>query len=143
MLSGFELEPPVRYLNVSVRNLDKEVKALPATNLRVALKGAKVRIYPPVLGSSLLGQLANCGGKGLCGKCVIRVVDNPAGLTDRTPSETKLLGPTSPQARLACQAQICDDVTIDVRKTQLNSVKGILEEAEAARANHDKIIGAA
>lgn len=140
-------ETSVRYLKVSVRNLDKEIKVRPAgsvasTNLRMVLKKAKVPLYPPVLGSLFLGQMANCGGKGLCGKCGVRVVDNPAGLTDRTPSETKLLGATSPQARLACQAQVCGDVTVDVRKTSLNSATALLDEADAARQNHDKIVGA-
>jgi len=140
-------ETSVRYLKVSVRNLDKEIKVRPSANLREVLLGAKLTIYPKTLGMQWLGNsklpiLGNCGGHGICGKCNVRVVDNPAGLSDRTKSEEKFLRSASPQARLACQAQVCGDVTVDVRKTSLNSATALLDEADAARQNHDKIVGA-
>ncbi len=53
-----------------------------------------------------------CGGRGFCGKCVVRVIDGR--LTEETGNE-KLHG-LPPGYRLACQARILGDVTVEIRK---------------------------
>lgn len=57
---------------------------------------------------------AICGGRGICGKCRIRVVRG--SLSPPTEAERKHLdGLLSSGIRLACQARILGDVTIDVQ----------------------------
>jgi Na+-transporting NADH:ubiquinone oxidoreductase subunit NqrF len=131
----------VRYLTVTVRGQDKPIKTPPepSQNLRELLLRHKQPLYKgwakfPVFMPPL--PIGNCHGHGICGACMVRVVDNPAGLTDRTPAEVRRLGPTSPQSRLACQAWVCGDVTLDLRKTSLSDEAGLLAEAESARADH-------
>ncbi len=131
-----------RTIKVTVRDHDREIKVTPepAQNLRMVLKRAKLPLYGKILGLQVLGNIANCHGAGSCGRCLVRVVDNPAGLTDRTPAEIRKLGPTSPQARLACQAFVCGDVTVDLGKTSLNSKERLLLEAEEARKAHEQML---
>gem|GEM_PF-3373166 len=119
----------MRYLKVTVRNVDKEIKVSPepARNLRKVLLANKVQIY------SGLFKFMNCHGKGLCGSCTVRVVDNPAGLTDKTPHEAHKLRKSSPQTRLACLAHICDDITIDTNKIDLDAAEGMAREARESR----------
>jgi ferredoxin len=134
-----------RNITVTVRDHDRVLKVAPepSQNLRTVLKRAKLPLYAKIFGISLLGQIVNCGGRGSCGRCLVRVVDNPAGLTDRTPTEIRKLGPTSPQARLACQAWVCGDITLDLGKTALNSKAALLEEADEARKAHEKMLAEA
>jgi ferredoxin len=40
------------------------------------------------------------------------VESNPAGLTDRTPTENSKLFGANPQIRLACQAEVCGDIEV-------------------------------
>ncbi len=119
----------MRYLKVNIRDQNRTLKSLPepSQNLRKLLLQNKVNLYKG------MNRFLNCRGKGLCGTCLVRVVDNPAGLTDKTPIEKKMLWASSPQARLACQAWICGDVAIDSRKTDLSDEKHIADEAKEAR----------
>ncbi len=48
---------------------------------------------------------SDCGGKGLCGKCLV-IVDHPDHLAPRTEQEKKLLKKRDPDQRLACQARV-------------------------------------
>jgi uncharacterized 2Fe-2S/4Fe-4S cluster protein (DUF4445 family) len=53
-----------------------------------------------------------CGGKGLCATCHVFVERGQDALTPRTKRENRtlpLLGETSPNSRLACQAQVLRD----------------------------------
>ncbi|MEM2739380.1 MAG: ASKHA domain-containing protein [Candidatus Bathyarchaeia archaeon] len=57
---------------------------------------------------------AICGGKGICGKCRVRVVRGD--LTPPTEAErTHLDGLLSSSFRLACQARILGDTTVDIQ----------------------------
>lgn len=120
----------VRYLKVQIRgeNTEFEVAPDPSTNLRVALLKHKQKLYKGI------HKLANCRGKGICGSCMVRVVDNPGGLTDKTPSEAKRLWAASPQTRLACQAFICGDIEVDLAKFDVRHEAEQQEEAKDARA---------
>jgi ferredoxin len=98
---------------VLVQEQDISFSAQPASNLRVELLKNGARIYHGI------HRLLNCRGKGMCGSCLVRVVSNPAGLTDRTQVEKEKLFGANPHVRLACQAQICGDLTVtcDIDRT--------------------------
>ena len=60
---------------------------------------------------------SDCGGRGRCGKCMVRIVSCAAGaLSDASEPERKLLGPERLAAgyRLACCAQAFGEAAIDV-----------------------------
>ncbi|MDI6726080.1 MAG: ASKHA domain-containing protein [Smithellaceae bacterium] len=60
------------------------------------------------------GIIADCGGRGLCGKCLVRATP-PDNLSPPTPEELRLLGEErlGNDLRLACQARIRGDVTLE------------------------------
>ncbi|MDZ4165061.1 MAG: ASKHA domain-containing protein [Smithellaceae bacterium] len=60
------------------------------------------------------GIIADCGGRGLCGKCLVRVTP-PGNLSPPTPEEIRSLGEErlGKDLRLACQARIRGDVTLE------------------------------
>lgn len=61
-------------------------------------------------------QLLNCMGTGLCGTCVIEVLEGMENLTPLTRIEQMQLDGYSPTLRLACQAEIVKgSVTIITR----------------------------
>lgn len=120
----------MRYLKVTVRNLDNQelrCRPYPPRSLRDLLRGEGIQPHAGLF------RYLNCGGRGLCGTCTVRVVDNPAGLTDRTPAERARLRTASPQSRLSCQAHVCDDVVIDTRKTDLDDREDMAREAGESR----------
>lgn len=57
-------------------------------------------------------KLQNCHGLGLCGTCVVEVLEGMENLSPRTKTETKKLKGLSPTLRLACQCQVRGDVSI-------------------------------
>ncbi|MBW2063063.1 MAG: DUF4445 domain-containing protein [Deltaproteobacteria bacterium] len=83
-------------------------------------------------GQSLLEALAengiflrsDCGGKGACGKCVVKILDSDF-LEAQPPStaEQKLVGVSSLKAghRLACRVEVCGDLSIEIPKQALLS----------------------
>lgn len=119
----------MRYLKVKIRGKDKVLETTPdpARNLRQLLMKHKLSPYKGIF------KLANCHGKGLCGACSVRVVDNPGGLTDKTEVEAKKLWAASPQTRLSCQAWVCGDIEIDLDKITVASEEEMREEAVDAR----------
>lgn len=121
-----------RKLRVTILEHDRviEIPPVPSQNLRVLLLKNKLPLYKG------LAKLTNCRGRGICGTCMVRVVDNPAGLTDRNEVELHRLGAHSPQARLACQAFICGDITVDLAKTSPSDGVRIAAEADDARRAH-------
>jgi uncharacterized 2Fe-2S/4Fe-4S cluster protein (DUF4445 family) len=57
-----------------------------------------------------------CGGRGECGKCVVRVDKGSEGLAERTEAERNF--PLAPEERLACQARVISggqDIVVYVR----------------------------
>ncbi|MGB9693428.1 MAG: 2Fe-2S iron-sulfur cluster-binding protein, partial [Fervidobacterium sp.] len=71
---------------------------------------------------------ADCGGKGICGKCRV-IVKNPKGVSPLTNAEKNHLSERDIAAglRLACQAKILQDMEIVVpRETLLVSRKIML-----------------
>ncbi|RLF20106.1 MAG: hypothetical protein DRM97_07945 [Thermoprotei archaeon] len=86
--------------------------------LKILPKGLVLRVRR---GERLLDSLhrhgiplpAPCGGKGLCGKCLVKVVQGT--LSEVTPIERKRLGGLLSMGwRLACQARVLDDAVIEI-----------------------------
>lgn len=57
-----------------------------------------------------------CGGKGRCTTCSVEILDGKTSLGPVTEAEERFikLGKISSDTRLACQATVCGDVTIQV-----------------------------
>ncbi len=64
-------------------------------------------------GAAELPLHAPCGGHGRCGKCAVRVI---SGASDPTPSESRVFTAEELAGgwRLACQARVAGDMTVDV-----------------------------
>ena len=54
-------------------------------------------------------KLFNCRGKGMCGTCVVLIVEGAEHLTERTPREINKLQTADRCRRLSCQAAIIGD----------------------------------
>jgi ferredoxin len=56
----------------------------------------------------------SCGGKGKCGKCLVKVLDGK--VSDPTKTEKKIIGDKKLEKgyRLACECEIDGDVSIEV-----------------------------
>ncbi|MCX8189414.1 MAG: ASKHA domain-containing protein [Nitrososphaeria archaeon] len=65
-----------------------------------------------------------CGGKGLCGKCLIKVIEGKTSET--TVQEKKWQKAGGFEYRLACQTRILSDATIEVLETFVGSKMKIL-----------------
>ena len=77
------------------------------TILRTALLENKVEVY------TFKGKMMNCGGVGQCNFCTVRVVDGMDSLSERTPAEEKFLKKKPADYRLACQAFVNGDATVE------------------------------
>lgn len=62
-----------------------------------------------------LGRLANCGGRGRCGTCLVQVLAGSPNLAGPTPREQERLRSYGPRFRLACQVQIRGPASFDPR----------------------------
>ncbi|MFX1256899.1 MAG: ASKHA domain-containing protein [Promethearchaeota archaeon] len=75
---------------------------------------------------------AFCGGKGTCGKCIIRVVDPNAKLSEPSENEIKMLGRNkiSKGYRLACQAKVLGDLRVFLTDSLIPRRNQILVDAD-------------
>ena len=77
------------------------------TILRTALLDNKVEVY------TFKGKMMNCGGVGQCNYCTVRIADGMDSLSERTPGEEKFLKKKPADYRLACQAFVNGDATVE------------------------------
>ena len=77
------------------------------TILRTALLDNKVEVY------TFKGKMMNCGGVGQCNYCTVRIADGMDSLSERTPAEEKFLKKKPADYRLACQAFVNGDATVE------------------------------
>ena len=77
------------------------------TILRTALLENKVEVY------TFKGKMMNCGGVGQCNYCTVRIADGMESLSERTPAEEKFLKKKPADYRLACQAFVNGDATVE------------------------------
>ena len=75
--------------------------------LRTALLDNKVEVY------TFKGKMMNCGGVGQCNYCTVRIADGMDSLSERTPAEEKFLKKKPADYRLACQAFVNGDATVE------------------------------
>lgn len=98
-----------------MRESEIPVKFEPHGKVVFALKGTKI-----IEAAARAGITLNtpCGGRGTCGKCRVRVIDNPCPPTEaetRALTESELAG----GIRLACQSCICGASVIEIPETSV------------------------
>ncbi|MGI9860522.1 ASKHA domain-containing protein [Moorella naiadis] len=74
------------------------------------------------------GLTAPCGGRGLCGRCRVRVASGPAG--EITPAERRFLSPAQLEQgyRLACQATVTGPVKVEIPPESMLGVQKLQVE---------------
>jgi uncharacterized 2Fe-2S/4Fe-4S cluster protein (DUF4445 family) len=90
--------------NIFIRSENRTISAAPGQTLLEALVGAGVLLR------------ADCGGKGRCGKCVVRVIE-PANAGDTTgASGQEILSREQVDSgyRLGCRVKVNAEMTIDI-----------------------------
>ncbi len=87
-------------------------------NLREAMLREGARLYDGVRG------MFNCGGKGECGTCAVRVLEGASSLSPPTPLEKQRAPAAAEGMRLACQANVRGDCRIDPTDKRLKSKSG-------------------
>lgn len=83
-----------------------------------------------------------CGGSGKCGKCRVRVVSGPAGLSSPTDVEKASLSAEALAAgwRLACQAHVGGDVTVDIPEENRTGGQVICKDPGAQTVVPDPLV---
>lgn len=96
-------------VKIKIENLDQTIESEVGQDLRSALLENDIEIYEGI------HKLLNCQGKGLCGTCVIGVVEGP-GLSNQTPYERArakfTAGSRVEHPRLACLTRCYQDAFI-------------------------------
>ena len=77
--------------------------------LRTALQQRGVEVH-----RGLKAKLNACGGNGQCGTCWVNVLDGAENLSPRTAVEEKRGAKKPPSYRMACQAFVNGDVSVDM-----------------------------
>jgi Na+-transporting NADH:ubiquinone oxidoreductase subunit NqrF len=99
---------------IIIKNLDKEIEASPVISVfnNLAMNG--------------IGIFNKCGGKGICGKCRIKVL-NPEERGIRKPNETEKRHLSEEELkqgfRLSCQLFAACDIELEVYLPKKKSLK--------------------
>ena len=112
---------------------DKEVEASFGANLRFKAQENNIDIY------TFMGKLTQCGGYGQCGTCVVDIVEGAQNLTPRTAVEEKMLRKRPSSCRLACQAMVQGDISVETKPDKKESLKKAKAEAAARKAAEDAL----
>ncbi|MCS7047932.1 MAG: (2Fe-2S)-binding protein [Verrucomicrobiae bacterium] len=91
--------PRVEFLNAA-----KQIDCGQYANLRKVALLHDVPVYKP------LHEKFNCHGNGLCGTCLVEVVEGAENLSPKTKRELLKLNGQPPNRRLSCQCQVLGDV---------------------------------
>lgn len=83
-----------------------EIEVDTETDLRTALRAAKVDLY------TIRGKMSNCGGNASCGFCVLDVLEGAGNTNGMGMREERLLANKPDSYRLACQTRIHGPVTV-------------------------------
>jgi len=78
------------------------------SSLRLTIQSSGVDLYKG------MNKLTNCGGAGQCSLCMVDVVEGSENLSPLTAVEQKRLAKKPPTYRMACQALIEGDVTVEI-----------------------------
>jgi ferredoxin len=93
--------PTVEFLN-----LGQKVECGQYANLRKVALLHGVPVYKGI------NKIFNCRGLGLCGTCVMEVVEGMENLTPKTRAERRKLKGLPENYRLSCQTQVMGDVCV-------------------------------
>ncbi len=85
---------------------NKKVKVGKYSNLRGATLKNGLEVYVGV------DRVTNCSGHGLCGKCIMEIVEGAENLSPRTAVENFQLQGRPANTRLSCQAEVLGDVCV-------------------------------
>jgi ferredoxin len=91
--------PTVEFLNAG-----KKVDCGQYANLRKVALLHDVPVYKGI------DEKLNCQGNGLCGTCIMEVVEGQDNLSPLTRREKLRLKGTAPSRRLSCQCQVIGDI---------------------------------
>ena len=111
-------------VNIKFVKEDKEIEAAYGANLRFKAQENNIDIY------TFMGKLAQCGGYGQCGTCVVDVVEGIENLSPRTAVEERMLKKRPSTCRLACQTTVNGPISVVTKPNKKESLK--TAEAEAA-----------
>jgi ferredoxin len=95
--------PTVEFLNEG-----KKVQCGQYASLRKVALLHRVQVYKGI--HQLPPPIGNCGGNGLCGTCVMEIVEGLENLTPRTLREQFKLKDKPANYRLSCQSQVLGDI---------------------------------
>ena len=84
----------------------KKVEVGDHANLRGVALAHGVEIYEGPF------KISNCRGLGLCGTCVVEILEGMENLSPKTKAEKSKLKDLSPTLRLSCQCQVRGDVSV-------------------------------
>ncbi len=102
---------------------NKEIEASLGSNLRFKAQENDIDLY------TFMGKLAQCGGYGQCGTCVVDIVEGGENLSPRTAAEEKLLRKRPSSCRLACQTIIQGPASVETKPDKKASLKRAKAEA--------------
>ncbi|MGB3298123.1 MAG: 2Fe-2S iron-sulfur cluster-binding protein [Phormidesmis sp.] len=108
---------------------NKEIEAALGSNLRFKAQENDIDLY------TFMGKLAQCGGYGQCGTCVVDITEGSDNLSPRTAAEEKLLRKRPSSCRLACQTIIQGPASVETKPDKKESLKKAKAEAAAAEAD--------
>ncbi len=87
----------------------KEIVVATGANLREKAVQNQIDIY------TFKGKMMNCGGYGQCGLCRVEIVEGMENLSPRTDFEEKKLAKRPANHRLACQAMVNGEVSVNTK----------------------------
>ena len=105
-------------------NKKDPIISLPSQDRKITAETGQ-KILEALINSGILLR-ADCGGKGRCGKCAIRMLDTGKnGVSPPTENEIRALGETNIRsgARLACHTEVFGEIAIDIPETSLLSAE--------------------
>ena len=114
---------------------NKEIEASLGSNLRFKAQENDIDLY------TLMGKLAQCGGYGQCGTCVVDIVEGGENLSPRTAAEEKLLRKRPSSCRLACQTIIQGPASVETKPDKKAGLKKAKAEAAARKAAEAAVVG--
>ena len=115
-------------VNIKFVKEGKEVDAAYGANLRFKAQENSIDIY------TLMGKLAQCGGYGQCGTCVVDIVEGLENLSPRTAVEDRMLRKRPSTCRLACQVTVNGPISVVTKPNKKESLKKAKAEAAAREA---------
>ncbi len=107
---------------------NKEIEASLGSNLRFKAQENDIDLY------TFMGKLAQCGGYGQCGTCVVDIVEGGENLSPRTAVEEKMLRKRPSSCRLACQTIIQGSASVETKPDKKEGLKKAKAEAAARKA---------